>query len=48
MDSDGGVVNAMLWITDGEIRELEFLGPDSKPVERQPRACDLLEFQKAI
>ncbi|MFM0158404.1 DUF6984 family protein [Paraburkholderia sediminicola] len=48
IDSDGGVVNVILWITDGEIKELEFLRPDSKPVQRQPRAGDLTDFQRAI
>ncbi|MPV57347.1 hypothetical protein GD416_13150 [Burkholderia sp. BE24] len=48
IDSDGAVVNVMLWITDGEIKELEFLRPDSKPVQRKPRPSDLSGFQSAI
>ncbi|MDN7577215.1 hypothetical protein QZM25_31880 [Burkholderia contaminans] len=48
IDSDGGVVNAMLWITDGEIKDLEFLRPDAEKVQCQPKASDLYGFQKAI
>jgi hypothetical protein len=48
IDLDGEVVNAILWITDGEIRDLEFLRPDSKKVQRPPMAADLRDFVKAI
>jgi hypothetical protein len=48
IDLDGEVVIAILWITDGEIRDLEFLRPDSKKVQRPPMATDLRSFVKAI
>jgi hypothetical protein len=48
IDLDGEAVNAILWITDGEIRDLEFLRPDSKKVQRPPMATDLRGFVKAI
>lgn len=48
IDLDGGVVLAILWITDGEIRDLEYLRPDAKEVQRPPTATDLRDFVKAI
>ena len=48
IDLDGDAVNVILWITDGEIRDLEFLRPDSKKVQRPPKATDLRDFVKAI
>jgi hypothetical protein len=48
IDLDGEAVNVILWITDGEIRDLEFLRPDSKKVQRPPVATDLRDFVKAI
>jgi hypothetical protein len=48
IDLDGEVVNAILWITDGEIRDLEFLRPDSKKVQHPPMAKGLRDFVKAI
>ena len=48
IDLDGEAVIAILWITDGEIRDLEFLRPDSKKVQRPPMATDLRSFVKAI
>lgn len=48
IDLDGEVVNAILWITDGEIRDLEFLRPDAKEVQRPPMATDLRDYVKAI
>jgi hypothetical protein len=48
IDLDGEMVLAILWITDGEIRDLEFLRPDAKEVQRPPMATDLRDFVKAI
>lgn len=47
-DVDGGVVNAMLWITHGEIKELEFLRPDAQNVICKPAARTFTNFQKVI
>jgi hypothetical protein len=48
IDLDGEAVNVILWVTDGEIRDLEFLRPDAKQVQRPPMANDLRDFVKAI
>jgi hypothetical protein len=48
IDLDGEMVNAILWITDGEIRDLEYLRPGAKEVQRPPMAGDLSSFVKGI
>jgi hypothetical protein len=48
IDLDGEAVVVILWITDGEIRDLEYLRPDAREVQRPPIASDLRDFRKAI